>query len=246
MREELKLTESFDELDQEGREKLVEKYKSNAYSNSFKWRWRKVHWNRIALVNYVTSSIPNCAYLEIGCGGNSLFDSLPLQDKTGVDPNTGGTVSQTSDAFFEQNSKSFDFIWIDGLHIYEQVHRDVENAVACLRPGGWIGLHDLLPVNWKEEHVPRINPSWTGDAWKVAMEIAATQGLEFRIILIDHGVGLFRVEPGAATLVDKSDVLHDKRFGYFYENIDTLPLVDWHDALRWIDRHNDIRGAVHN
>ncbi|MFW6028294.1 MAG: hypothetical protein ACOC9Q_02085 [bacterium] len=97
-------------------------------------------------------------------------------------------------------------------------------------------MHDLLPRDWKEEHVPRINAGWTGNVWKVAMEIAATPGLDFRIILIDHGVGLFRVERGAVPLMDMSDELHDKRFGYLYENIDALPLVDWGDALKWIDQ----------
>lgn len=80
MSEEFELSKNFGELDREGRKKLVERYKANAYPKSFEWQWRNVHWNRIALVNYVTSSIPECAYLEIGCGDNTLFDSLPLEE----------------------------------------------------------------------------------------------------------------------------------------------------------------------
>ncbi len=154
-------------------------------------------------MNYVLRKLPmDCAYLEIGCGSNDLVDALPVSDKTGVDPVKGGTVRLTSDAFFETNRRQFDFVWIDGLHEYTQVHPDVVNALACLRPGGWIALHDLMPVNWKQEHMPRMNLGWTGDVWKVAVEIAATRGLDFRLILIDHGVGLLQVAPDADPLAD--------------------------------------------
>jgi hypothetical protein len=32
-----------------------------------------------------------------------------------------------------------------------------------LKPGGFIALHDMLPMNWKLEHMPRLSLGWTGD-----------------------------------------------------------------------------------
>ena len=37
----------------------------------------------------------------------------------------------TSDEFFIQNKNTFDLIFIDGLHIYEQVIKDIDCRVIC-------------------------------------------------------------------------------------------------------------------
>lgn len=226
----------FEDLDDKGRNDIAAHFQNAAYPRGFQWNWKGTHHNRVALVNYVLRKLPmDCAYLEVGCGSNDLFDALPVSDKTGVDPVKGGTVRLTSDAFFEQNTKQFDFVWIDGLHEYTQVHRDVVNALACLKPGGWIGLHDLMPVNWKQEHMPRMNLGWTGDVWKVAIEIAATRGLHFKLVLIDHGIGLLQADSDAEPLADMEPQLLNERFGWLYENVDRLPLCEWDEAVRWID-----------
>ena len=62
-------------------------------------------------------------------------------------------------------------VFIDGLHLYDQVRRDVANALAVVPAGGWIALHDMFPRDWIEEHTPQISTSrWTGDPWKVGFE----------------------------------------------------------------------------
>lgn len=45
-------------------------------------------------------------------------------------------VLQTSDAFFAQNKKKFDVIYVDGSHLFENVHPDFFNAWDALKPGG--------------------------------------------------------------------------------------------------------------
>src|SRR5262245_51679804 len=137
---------------------LQAKYKHHAYEKTFDWDWSKISYNRIALVNLLTSKFPDCRYLEIGCEWNSLFHAVSAKTKTGVDPERGGNVRKTSDDFFRTNNEIFDVIFIDGLHTYDQVRRDVINSIKCLGPGGWIAMHDLLPRTWIEEHVPRIDP----------------------------------------------------------------------------------------
>jgi hypothetical protein len=215
------------------------KYSKNFYNKSFDWDWKKTNYNRIALVNLLISrKKENCTYLEIGCASNSLFDSVYVKNKTGVDPISGGNIRKTSDEFFKSNKKSYDVIFIDGLHSYEQVRKDIMNAMNCLKSGGWIALHDMLPRNWIECNMPNISPNaWTGDVWKVAFELSQTEGLDFRIINIDHGVGLFRMTKKNSSLTDLRGELRGRNFSYFYQQHNKLPSLDWNAAQAWIDTY---------
>jgi hypothetical protein len=156
-------------------------------------------------------------------------------DKIGVDPESGGTHKEYSDDFFKKNTKYFDVIFIDGLHVYDQVRRDVVNSIKFLKPRGWVAIHDMLPYDALSEHVPNISPGpWFGDVWKVAFELASSAGIEFKLIKIDGGVGLFRVIDPSATLNNLESFLQPKRFEYLYENIGRLPVIEWQDAYKWI------------
>lgn len=42
----------------------------------------------------------------------------------------------------------------------------------------------------------------TGDAWKIAFELSQTEGVEFKIIKIDHGVGVLRITKGYSSLIN--------------------------------------------
>lgn len=222
-------------LNPKGREKLLKRFTHKATDNTLEWDWDATPFNRVALMNRLARSRPNASYLEIGCNANELFHALPLADKTGVDPARGGTHRMTSDEFFAENRRQFDLIFIDGLHEYEQARRDVQNAIDALAPGGWIGMHDLLPRSWLEAHVPRLNGLWTGDVWKAGVELAATPGLEFRIVLVDHGVGLIRpVKETNPVLADLRSELSDAEFDQFYSRAGTLPLMTWDETMRWL------------
>lgn len=214
---------------------LLRKWSHHADARSFNWNWRKAHFNRIAAVNLLLKKFENPAYLEIGCASNALFDSVPVLKKTGVDPFSGGNVRKTSDAFFEGNEARFDVIFIDGLHTYEQVRRDVLNSIKSLNEGGWIALHDMLPRTWIEQHVPIVSTgAWTGNVWKVAFELIETEGIEFKILKIDHGVGVIKVVDPKAVLKDLRKVLSQKEFSYYFENIHKLPITEWRDAQAWL------------
>jgi hypothetical protein len=86
------LAKEWSQPTQPERAALAHHFKCNAYPHSFEWNWKQIDYNRMALVTYVTSRIPNCAYLEIGCDQNALFDVVSALDKTGVDPGPGGTI----------------------------------------------------------------------------------------------------------------------------------------------------------
>lgn len=58
-------------------------------------------------------------------------------------------IKKTSDdAIFDLMGETFDFIYIDGLHTYEQVSLDIKNYKPLIKKGGFIGGHDYHPV-WR-------------------------------------------------------------------------------------------------
>ena len=90
--------------------------------------------------------------------------------KIGVDPVSGGNYRGKSDDFFSNNKKKFDLIFIDGLHEYQQVRKDILNSIKCLKEGGFILVHDCLPRSISAQAVPRFRNIWTGDVWKAIDE----------------------------------------------------------------------------
>ena len=104
---------------------------------------------RAHLIQRLINKINAQSYLEIGLGTGNVFRSIKCQTKYGVDPQYGNfeyekgikcmikpTHEMTSDEFFEQNKKTFDVIFIDGMHDSEYVQRDINNSISCLNDGG--------------------------------------------------------------------------------------------------------------
>ena len=231
--------EDFLLLNPEGRKRLLAKYADAACDEVLDIKWGDIPYNRVALINQLVARIgPGCRYLEIGCDDNLLFAAVPLAFKVGVDPVRGGNLRVTSDAFFERNTAFFDVIFLDGLHTYEQLRRDVENALRWLSPGGFIAIHDLVPLNWKEAHVPRLNGGWTGDVWKVGVELARSEGMDFQMVLIDHGVGVIRRggDTPMPPLCDLRAELENAGFADFHRMFETLPTLDWAAWNDWLEK----------
>jgi hypothetical protein len=211
------------------------RYRKNSSINKINEDWEAISFNRISFVNDVVAKTGTKNYLEIGCDTNGLFQSVPVINKVGVDPIQGGNVRLESDVFFKTNTTIFDTVFIDGLHTYEQVRRDVVNSIKHTKVGGWVLLHDMIPRNWVEEHVPRIGEgAWTGDVWKVAFELMNTKGIDFKIIWADKGVGIFKILDSGVLLHDNENDLKTKDYQYFFDNYNTLPIIKCNEALNWI------------
>lgn len=211
------------------------RYRAHAVDGYFDHDWSKIDGDRQAVVRRLIAATGARSYLEIGCAENLLFDTVSAPRKVGVDPAQGGTHRMTSDAFFAENQERFEVVFIDGLHLYDQVRRDVANALAVVPAGGWIALHDMFPRDWIEEHTPQISTSrWTGDPWKVGFELIQTEGVEFRLLSIDHGVGVIRVLRDGVVLTDRRAELAPQRFAWFREHFAELPVIDWPTAQEWI------------
>ena len=214
---------------------------SHSYHGRLDIDWQEVNFNRIAVINLLCAGQDTLVYLEIGCRDNECFDAIVAKEKIGVDPERGGTHRLTSDEFFTHcGDKLFDVIFIDGLHSYEQVRRDVINSLEHISTDGWIVLHDMLPRNWVEEHVPHIpeiSDEWSGDVWKVGFELARSADLDFRILEVDRGVGVIRKTTRNPKIVDLRGELSNERFPYFFENIRLLPVLDYECGRNWIASH---------
>ena len=156
-------------------------------------------------------------YLEIGCDQNQLFSKINIQNKVGVDPVSGGNVRETSDSFFEKNREMFDIIFIDGLHIYKQVKRDILNSIKYLNDEGVILIHDCLPDSMAKQAVPRYKLQWNGDVWKAIVDLRQNTDLEIFTCEIDQGIGIIKKNKNTSILkIDKP--IQKLKFKDFYEN----------------------------
>ena len=217
-------------------EKLRKIY-SNEKEKEFSFNYVSNFYIRLAFVNKAISLYYDCKYLEIGVCTNEVFNSVPLSvaNKIGVDPVRGGTHRMTSDQFFIENNKKFSVIFIDGLHEYTQCQKDCINALDSLEDDGIIIFHDFLPRNELEENVPPRQRTWSGDVWKVAVEINNSKNMDFVIVNIDRGIGLLKIKKGFEYI--KNNELKNKDFNHFINDYyKKLPIVSSEDGLKFLSK----------
>ena len=85
---------------------------------------------------------------------DKVYDNVKL--KFGNDPRAK-IHRMTSDEWFAQNTKQYDWIYVDGDHGYEGCKRDLDNALKCIRVGGMIMGDDYFwpGAGWGKEGVTR-------------------------------------------------------------------------------------------
>ena len=169
------------------------------------------------MIEYLIKKNNYKKYLEIGCDQNQLFSRINIQNKVGVDPASGGNVRETSDNFFEKNKDMFDIIFIDGLHIYEQVKKDILNSIKYLNDEGVILIHDCLPDSMAKQAVPRYKMQWNGDVWKAIVDLRRNTDLEIFTCEIDQGIGIIKKNKNTSILkIDKP--IEKLKFEDYYKN----------------------------
>ena len=169
--------------------KLYHLFFSEKFSKKINYNFDKK--NRLDLINFVIKKNKYKKYLEIGCNQDEVFKKIDI-DKIGVDPLNGGNFRGTSDDFFIKNSDKFDCIFIDGLHIYDQVIKDILNSIKVLNENGIIILHDCLPSSIGHQRVPRTRYNWNGDVWKAIVEARTWNDFDTFTILADQGLGIIK------------------------------------------------------
>jgi hypothetical protein len=170
--------------------------------------------NRIQIINHLIQKYGYKNYLEIGVHTKSLcFDHIIAEHKTSVDPGYENTKEEydfkmESDVFFDQfragrtefpKDHKWDIIFIDGLHLADQVERDILNSLKHLSPNGTVVMHDCNPSH---ELIAREKPSpqgysvpneWCGTVWKAFYKFRSlVTGISMWCVEDDYGVGIIQ------------------------------------------------------
>ena len=175
------------------------------------------------------------SYLEIGCDNDQNFNKIKIYKKFGVDPISGGNIRKTSDDFFFQNKDSFDCIFIDGLHEYDQVKKDIINSLKYLNDGGIIFVHDCLPRSYFEQAVPRSQHVWTGDVWKSIVEFRTYDNLDICVGKLDMGLGIILKRKNSNKLSISVKDYKNLKYKEFFENYENyLNLISYSKVINFI------------
>jgi len=166
---------------------------------------------RTEIINYLVQQTKAEKYLEIGVRNpDHNFNKINCAHKYSVDPGVEYELNpvdfkMTSDDFFtaldnghlklEKNIK-FDVIFIDGLHISNQVDRDISNALNHISDNGFIILHDCNPPT--EFHAREVfsfhntpaADTWNGTTWKAFYKYRCNRNVSSACIDTDWGIGV--------------------------------------------------------
>ena len=174
--------------------------------------------NRWDLIQEIIDKKKYEKYLEIGCDDDLLFSKINSNKKFGVDPKSGGNIRKTSDEFFDTNIEKFDLIFIDGLHEYNQVKKDIRNSLNFLNNDGLILLHDCLPTEMSHQAVPRYRHIWLGDVWKAIVLFRQDPNLNIYTCKIETGIAVIKKELNEDILDQTIKDCKKLKFKDFYNN----------------------------
>ena len=174
--------------------------------------------SRVQIIQKIINKKKYENYLEIGCDQDSNFSKIKIKNKIGVDPQFGGTLKMTSDEFFKENKIYFDCIFIDGMHIYEQVRTDILNSIKFLNMNGTIIIHDCLPLKIWNQIVPQIYGHWNGDVWKAIVEARTMENIDTYTCKADHGLGIILKRPNRDVLNLEIKDFKKLKFRDYYNN----------------------------
>lgn len=167
--------------------------------------------SRTEIINFILSQFNgSTSYLEIGVRNpDHNFNHIKADNKYAVDPGVEFKENPvdfklTSDEFFEKLNNNeilspkikFDVIFIDGLHLAEQVDRDIKNAMDYIKDDGFIVLHDCNPpTEWHARtdynyHYTPAGMFWNGTTWKAFLKWRFNSNIQSCCINSDWGVGI--------------------------------------------------------
>jgi len=151
---------------------------------------------RYDIINILIGKYGYESYLEIGVDDGDCFSRIKAKSKESIDPNKPSTYRMTSDEFFAITpGKSYDIIFIDGLHLAEQAERDIVNSLYILNPNGTVVVHDCLPIEeWQQQRRQVVlGTPWTGDVWKAFANLRiGRRDLSMLVVDCDWGCGIIR------------------------------------------------------
>ena len=182
---------------------------------------------RIDIINMLARRVDAASYLEIGCSNNECFNHIDISKKVGVDPKKGGTLRMTSDEYFSKYNDKFDIVFVDGLHHYEQIIKDIDNSLAVLNDNGFIIIHDLLPFREAAatKEISKTTSEWNGDVWRISFDLVSRNDITFRLVCSDFGCGIISKK------INLSPRSHecDGSWSFYKNNWNKLPLITFEE-----------------
>ena len=154
-----------------------------------------------------------------------IFDDplpRPVNKELGARSHSVGLV-ETSDDFFSKlrqneilsDTIKFDVIFIDGLHLAEQVDRDIINALDIIKEDGFVVLHDCNPpTEWhaRETFNYHFSPAggyWNGTTWKAFMKWRFNADIHSCCIDSDSGVGILSKKQAIGDSTDTKNLFFE-------------------------------------
>ena len=108
-------------------------------------------------------------------------------------------------------------MFIDGLHTYQQVKKDILNSVKFLNNNGIILVHDCLPDKMSKQAVPRYKMQWNGDVWKAIVDLRQDTDLDIYTCEMDQGIGVIKKSKNTSVLELKTQI-NELKFKDYYNN----------------------------
>ena len=180
--------------------------------------------------------------LEIGTDYGYTAEQLAKAKVVAVDPDPKyyvplryrrslKLISKTSDEFFLRNTKQFNLIYIDGLHTFKQVTRDLINSIKAVDDNSksLILIDDIYPNDrfsiletYTEAYSARTSNlgdkndhSWTGDVYKIIFLLYKTN-IDYYSIKYDGKVFCLLILPLLTSKIRKEIIAEIE---FIYEEI---------------------------
>ncbi len=134
---------------------------------------RQIH-ERLAPRLYVEIGVRHGASLALATGPAVAVDPAPaLEDPV---PGNVRLFEMTSDRFFREAAdeaigQPVDFALVDGMHLADFALRDVMHLERRMARCGIIAVDDVFPNHPVQAARDRRTRVWTGDVWKLAVEL---------------------------------------------------------------------------
>jgi hypothetical protein len=182
--------------------------------------------DRLQVIQYLINKKKYKQYLEIGVFNGDVFFKTKVSRKFAVDPlfrfvketkfkmifkNVSNLnakyFTKTSDEFFKDDApglffkKKIDICFIDGMHEYDYVLRDVSSSLNYLDENGVIILHDCNPLiaeaevsfeDWKNRNY---SGEWNGNVWKIILHLKSMRD-DVNVFTLDTDQGLGIITKG--------------------------------------------------
>lgn len=163
--------------------------------------------DRTSIINHLIKKYNLKTYLEIGVRDGINLNKVIIPNKIGIDSEPTSECKliknmflMTSDEYFEyisNSNKKFDIIFIDGVHLEEQVTKDIQNSLKHLNDNGFIIMRDCNPpskFHQRSEYYQNGKYSeWNGTVWYSYAKLRMNDpNIKMTVVNCDWGIGILQ------------------------------------------------------